>query len=147
MTKTLSAEGSTTPMTIHSKSSKNARGARANLMQSVRQHRPQASSIDYTQTPITEVYGSNVFNRVTMRTLLPKSIYKAITTALDNGERLDPAMADVVANAMKDWAVAKGATHFCHWFLPMTGLTAEKHDAFVTPTADDKALVEFSGNF
>jgi glutamine synthetase len=149
MNKTLPAEGPNTTMTIHSKSAKNARGSstRANIMQGMRQHRSQAGSIDYTQTPITEIYGSNVFNRVTMRSLLPKSIYKAITAALDNGERLDPAMADIVANAMKDWAVAKGATHFCHWFLPMTGLTAEKHDAFVTPTDDDKALVEFSGKF
>lgn len=149
MTKTLPAEGSTTPMTIRSKSLKNSRSGvgRANLMHSVRQHRPQPSSIDYTTTPITEVYGSNVFNRGTMRSYLPKSIYKAIISALDNGERLDPAMADVVANAMKDWAVEKGATHFCHWFSPLTGLTAEKHDAFITPTADDEALVEFSGKF
>jgi len=149
MTKTLQAEGSTTPMTIHSKPLKNSRGGtgRANLMQSVRQHRPQTTGIDYTTTPVTEIYGSNVFNRVTMRSYLPKSIYKAIVSALDNGERLDPSMADIVANAMKDWAVEKGATHFCHWFSPLTGLTAEKHDAFVTPTADDKALVEFSGKF
>ncbi len=149
MTKTLQAEGSTTPMTIHSKPIKNSRGGtgRANLMQSVRQHRPQTTGIDYTTTPVTEIYGSNVFNRVTMRSYLPKSIYKAIVSALDNGERLDPSMADIVANAMKDWAVEKGATHFCHWFSPLTGLTAEKHDAFITPTADDKALVEFSGKF
>ncbi len=149
MTKTLPAEGSTAHMTINSKSSKHVRGgnARANLMQAMRQHTPQATDIDYTVTPITDIYGSNVFNRATMRSYLPKSVYKAIANALDTGERLDPAMADIVANAMKDWAVAKGATHFCHWFTPLTGLTAEKHDAFITPTAEDQALVEFSGKF
>lgn len=147
MTKTLPAEGSTTPMTINNKSTRSTKGiaARAELMQSVREHRPQAGSFDYTQTPLTEIYGCNVFNREAMRSLLPKSSYKSIITALDNGERLDPAMADVVANAMKDWAVSKGATHFCHWFLPMTGLTAEKHDGFINPASDDKAIVEFSG--
>lgn len=147
MTKTLPAEGAT--MTIHSKPFKNTRGgtARASQMQNAHQHRLPVNNIDYTLTPLTEVYGSNVFNRMTMRAYLPKSIYKAIISALDNGKRLDPALADTVANAMKDWAVEKGATHFCHWFLPMTGLTAEKHDAFITPTVDDKALVEFSGKF
>ncbi len=149
MTKTLPAEG-TPHMTAHNKSYKYAGRSgspRSALMQSVRQHRPTASSVDYTVTPLTEVYGSNVFNRATMRALLPKSVYKSITACLDKGERLDPALADIVANAMKDWAVSKGATHFCHWFLPMTGLTAEKHDSFVTPTGEDKALVEFAGKF
>ncbi len=148
MTKTLPTEGHTTPVTAHSKPFKNSRGgSRHNLTQSVREHRQPASNIDYASTPLPELYGSNVFNRATMRALLPKSIYKSISNALDNGERLDPAMADIVANAMKDWAVSKGVTHFCHWFLPMTGLTAEKHDSFLTPTEGDKALVEFSGKF
>jgi glutamine synthetase len=81
-----------------------------------------------------------------MKTLLPRNVYKAVTRCLDHGEQLDPSMADIVANAMKDWALSKGATHFTHWFHPMTGLTAEKHDSFLVG-ADDagSAVVEFSG--
>jgi glutamine synthetase len=81
-----------------------------------------------------------------MRTLLPKNVYKALVRCLDFGEALDPSMADVVANAMKDWAIARGATHFTHWFMPMTGLTAEKHDSFLASAAEDgTALLEFPG--
>jgi glutamine synthetase len=105
-----------------------------------------AASVDYTKTPVSEIYGSNVFNRQVMRTLLPKAAYKAVLRCLDHGERLDPAYADLVANAMKDWAIARGATHFTHWFMPMTGLTAEKHDSFLVSSGDDGlALLEFSG--
>src|SRR5580692_6505611 len=106
----------------------------------------QNSHVDYTQTPLAEIFGSNVFNRQTMRKLLPKAVYKALIRCMDFGEALDPSMADIVANAMKDWAVARGATHFTHWFMPMTGLTAEKHDSFLTPGGEDGlALLEFSG--
>lgn len=94
---------------------------------------------------LTEVFGSNVFNDAVMRARLPKNIYKRLRAAIDDGTELDPSVADVVANAMKDWAVEKGATHFCHWFQPMTGITAEKHDAFISPTADGRIMMEFSG--
>jgi glutamine synthetase len=81
-----------------------------------------------------------------MRTLLPKNVYKALVRCFDFGEALDPSMADVVANAMKDWAIARGATHFTHWFMPMTGSTAEKHDSFLASSAEDgTALLEFPG--
>ena len=85
-----------------------------------------------------------------MRQLLPKTVYKSFINAIDNGERLDAGLADVIANAMKDWALSKGATHFTHWFQPMTGLTAEKHDSFLVATGDTVdggALLEFSGKF
>jgi glutamine synthetase len=118
--------------------------ARKNAVQAIQGRTPVETSVDYTRTPLAEVYGSNVFNRAVMRAVLPKPVYKAVVRCLDFGERLDPAMADVVANAMKDWAVSRGASHFTHWFHPMTGLTAEKHDSFLSST-DGNTLVEFAG--
>jgi len=106
---------------------------------------PVKSSTDYTKVPMADLFGSNVFNRATMRQVLPKAVYKAVVRSLDFNESLDPALADVVANAMKDWALARGATHFTHWFMPMTGSTAEKHDAFLVSTGDEGAILEFSG--
>jgi glutamine synthetase len=101
---------------------------------------------DETQkAPLTEIFGSNVFNEATMKECLPKATYKALKKTLDLGTPLDPTVAEVVANAMKDWAVDKGATHFTHWFQPMTSITAEKHDSFISPTADGKVIMEFSG--
>jgi glutamine synthetase len=94
---------------------------------------------------LTEIFGSNVFNESVMRERLPKKTFKALKRTIDNGLPLDPEVADVVANAMKDWALEKGATHFTHWFQPMTGVTAEKHDAFISPTADGRVILEFSG--
>ncbi|WP_371370680.1 glutamine synthetase III [Sporomusa aerivorans] len=92
-----------------------------------------------------EIFGSNVFNDAVMKERLPKATYKALKKTIEEGLPLDPAVADVVASAMKDWALEKGATHFTHWFQPMTGITAEKHDSFISPTADGKAIMEFSG--
>ena len=94
---------------------------------------------------ITEIFGSNVFSDAVMRERLPKNIYKSFKKVLDGIEDLTPAVADVLANAMKDWAIEKGATHYCHWFQPMTGLTAEKHDSFISPTPEGRTLMEFSG--
>lgn len=90
-------------------------------------------------------YGFNVFNDAVMRERLPKATYKALKKTIDQGLALDPAVADVVASVMKDWAIEKGATHFTHWFQPMTGITAEKHDAFISPSTDGTAIMEFSG--
>jgi len=92
-----------------------------------------------------DIFGSNVFNDVVMKERLPKATYKALKKTIDAGQSLDPAIADIVATAMKDWAIEKGATHFTHWFQPLTGITAEKHDAFISPTSDGKAIMEFSG--
>ncbi len=94
---------------------------------------------------ITEVFGSNVFSEAVMKERLPKDIYKSIKRTIYGLEPLDPSIADVVANAMKDWALEKGATHYCHWFQPMTGVTAEKHDSFIAPTSEGRTVTEFSG--
>ena len=118
---------------------------RQRAIQTVQARESVKSSIDFTKSQISEIFGSNVFSRQTMRTLLPKTIYKELVRCLDQGERLEPHLADVVANAMKDWAVGKGATHYTHWFHPMTGLTAEKHDSFLVSSGDDGAILEFSG--
>ena len=94
---------------------------------------------------ITDIYGSNVFNDSIMKERLPKATYKALKKTMDKGSTLTLEVADVVASAMRDWAVEKGATHFTHWFQPLTGITAEKHDSFINPTGDGKVLLEFSG--
>ena len=96
-------------------------------------------------TPVSELFGSQVFNDAVMRERLPKETYRQLQRTVRNGKHLDSAVATVVANAMKDWAIEKGATHFTHWFQPMTGITAEKHDSFISPTADGKVIMEFSG--
>ncbi len=94
---------------------------------------------------IPELFGSKVFNDVTMKQRLPKETYRALKQTISMGKSLDPAVAGVVANAMKDWAVEQGATHFTHWFQPMTGITAEKHDSFISPTPEGGVIMEFSG--
>ena len=94
---------------------------------------------------IPELFGSMVFNDDVMRQRLPKEVYKALTKTIEKGRTIDPSIADVVANAMKDWAIEKGATHYTHWFQPLTGVTAEKHDAFISPIAGDRVVMEFSG--
>jgi glutamine synthetase len=80
-----------------------------------------------------------------MRAKLSKAAYKVLKKTIDSGHPLDSSVADEVASAMKEWAVEKGATHFTHWFQPMTGITAEKHDAFISPTGDGRVIMEFSG--
>lgn len=94
---------------------------------------------------LENTFACNVFGDVVMRTRLPKNIYKALRKTIDEGLPLAPEVADIVANAMKDWAIERGATHFTHWFQPMTGITAEKHDSFISPTADGRIIMEFSG--
>ncbi len=94
---------------------------------------------------ITKIFASKVFNDSTMKKRLPKDIYRALQKTIKDGKHLDINIAHVVANAMKDWAIENGATHFTHWFQPMTGITAEKHDSFISPTGDGKIIMEFSG--
>ena len=94
---------------------------------------------------INEIFASNVFNDSVMRERLPKETYKALQRTIKDGRSLDPNAATVVANAMKDWSIEKGATHFTHWFQPLSGLSAEKHDSFISPTSDGKVIMEFSG--
>ncbi len=94
---------------------------------------------------VTEIFGSMVFNDSVMKERLPKGTYTALQKTIKDGKLLDIEVATVVANAMKDWAIEKGATHFTHWFQPMTGVTAEKHDSFISPTSEGKIIMEFSG--
>ena len=96
-------------------------------------------------TSLPNVFGANVFNDRVMRERLPKETYKALRQTIDRGAALKPEVAAVVANAMKDWALEKGATHYTHWFHPLTGGTAEKHDSFIQPTGDGGVVLEFSG--
>ncbi len=93
----------------------------------------------------TEEFGSLTFNEEVQRARLPKDVYRALRRAVAQAEALDPSLADAVASALRDWAVEHGATHYTHWFQPMTGITAEKHDAFLSPTADGRAVAEFNG--
>lgn len=94
---------------------------------------------------VPELFGSMVFNDQKMQERLPKSTYKALKKTIQNGEPLDLSVANVVASAMKDWAVELGCTHYTHWFQPMTGVTAEKHDSFISPNGDGQVIMEFSG--
>lgn len=93
----------------------------------------------------TDVFGSLVFNDAVMQERLPKAVYKSLHETIANGKDLDPTVADVVASAMREWAVENGATHYTHWFQPMTGITAEKHDSFLSPDGNGSAILEFSG--
>ena len=94
---------------------------------------------------VSEIFGSMVFNDEVMRERLPKEVYKSLTKTIATGKTIDASVADVVANAMKDWAIEKGATHYTHWFQPLTGVTAEKHDSFIAPVGPCKVVMEFSG--
>ena len=94
---------------------------------------------------VTRIFGEDVFNESTMRKRLPKEVFKKLKETMNTGRELDSSIAESVATAMKDWAIEKGATHYTHWFQPMTGITAEKHDSFIAPTGDGTVIMEFSG--
>ena len=94
---------------------------------------------------VPEMFGENVFNLDVMREKLPKDVFRSLKKTIDEGKPLDSSIAGAVAHAMKEWAISKGATHYTHWFQPMTGVTAEKHDSFISPTQDGKVIMEFSG--
>ena len=93
---------------------------------------------------VTAIFGEKVFNLPKMRERLPEHIYEAFLKTINEGTKLDFSVAEVMATAMKDWAIENGCTHYTHWFQPMTGLTAEKHDSFIQPTADRTVIMEFS---
>ena len=95
---------------------------------------------------VTDIFGENVFNDSVMQERLPKKVYKKLREVIEEGKELDLETADVVAHEMKEWAIEKGATHYTHWFQPLTGVTAEKHDSFITaPMPNGKVLMSFSG--
>mgnify|MGYP000119830613 CR=1 FL=1 len=97
-----------------------------------------------TAKNVPELFGSMVFNETVMRERLPKDVYKKLKQTMREGTAIDAEVAPVVATAMKDWALSKGATHYTHWFQPLTGITAEKHDSFISPTDDGGVVMEFS---
>ena len=105
----------------------------------------QLNKLDFRTTHAKDLFGANVFNEEVQRQRLPKPIFKALQKTIKLGAVLDPSIADAVASAMKDWAIEKGATHYSHQFQPMTGITAEKHDSFVTPSEGGSAIAEFGG--
>jgi glutamine synthetase len=119
--------------------------ARQEAIAAVTNYRPTGPALDFRKTPSSELFSSNVFNDQVMKDRLPKSVYKALQKTVKLSAKLDPTVADAVALAMKDWAIEKGATHFAHVFYPLTGMTAEKHDSFLSPTDDGRAVAEFSG--
>ena len=101
--------------------------------------------LDYKESPATSLFGTNVFGLTTMKAHLPKEVFKSLKKTIETGSALDPRVADVVAAAMKDWALSKGATHYAHVFYPLTGLSAEKHDSFLSPDGEGGAITEFAG--
>jgi glutamine synthetase len=126
-------------------SSGSSQSTRQSAISAVTSYASRPQSIEFVDTPAQDYYSTNVFTKSVMKDRLPKETYKTILKTIDAGEKLDPALADVVAMAMKDWAMEKGATHYAHIFYPLTGSTAEKHDSFLSPTSDGSTLSEFSG--
>ncbi|MBL3583611.1 glutamine synthetase III [Oleidesulfovibrio alaskensis] len=120
--------------------------ARLNAIAAVTNYKAGTPAFSFADSTPTELFGSNVFNDKVMRERLPKKVYKSLMRTIEQGEKLDPSVADVVATAMKDWAMSKGATHYTHVFYPLNGLTAEKHDGFLTPDGNGNVLAEFSGS-
>jgi glutamine synthetase len=107
--------------------------------------RHNKGGIDFTRTPVSELYGSNSFSNAVMRERLPKNIYREILAVQGGEKELTLEVAEVVAASMRDWAISRGASHYTHWFHPLTGLTAEKHDSFIAPSGDGRVIMEFSG--
>ncbi len=119
--------------------------ARLQAIAAVTNYRPQSPPMNFAETSSSELFGSNVFGMAEMELRLPKQVYKSLKRTIEQGKELDVSLADVVANAMKAWAIEKGATHYAHVFFPLTGLTAEKHDSFLTPDGKGGAILEFTG--
>src|SRR5437588_1784511 len=118
---------------------------RTQAIQAIAGAKHQLNRVNFKDMHLKDLFGANVFNEDVQRQRLPKPVFRALQKTIKQGAPLDPAIADSVATAMKDWALEKGATHFTHIFQPMTGLTAEKHDSFLVPSGDGRAILEFSG--
>jgi glutamine synthetase len=119
--------------------------SRAQAIAAIASYQSSVAPLDYSKVPTGELFGQNVFGHKAMQEHLPKAVYKSLLKTIETGAPLDPEIADTVAAAMKDWAVAKGASHYAHVFYPLTGWTAEKHDSFLSPSTDGRALAEFAG--
>ncbi len=120
--------------------------ARQAAILAVTNYHPTAPPMNFKETPAQELFCSSVFNKTCMKDRLPKPVFKSLLRTIEQGAVLDATTADIVASAMKDWAIEKGATHYAHVFFPLTGMTAEKHDSFLAPNGDGGALTEFSGS-
>jgi glutamine synthetase len=118
--------------------------ARLHAIDAVKAYAPPATVFPSADAP-GEIFGENVFSKSVMHKRLPKPVFKSVMATIEHSKPLDPTVADVVAAAMKDWALEKGATHYAHVFYPLTGLTAEKHDSFLEPGGDGSSIAEFSG--
>lgn len=119
--------------------------SRQQAIMNIARSQPRTVGVSYTEKPLEKVFGANVFSYERMREKLPRAVYSRMMKTLEEGERLDAEVANAVAHAMKEWALERGATHYTHWFQPMTGATAEKHDAFLRPTGGGKIIQEFNG--
>ena len=119
--------------------------ARRQAIEAVTTYRSASEPLAASQVPMDELFGVNVFSKTAMKARLPKSVFQSLERTIDTASKLDPAVADVVASAMKDWAIEKGATHYAHVFYPLTGFTAEKHDSFLAPDGNGGAIAEFAG--
>ena len=118
--------------------------ARRRAIEAVVHYTPPTTTFSINESP-GELFGQNVFSRAEMQKRLPKGVFKSVLATIEHGEPLDPTVADIVASAMKDWAIEKGATHYAHVFYPLTGLTAEKHDSFLEPDGSGASIAEFAG--
>ena len=119
--------------------------ARQEAISAVTNYKSNGAPMNFTETPPGAVFAANVFSDRVMKDRLPKSVYRALKKTIQQNEKLDATVADAVASAMKDWAIEKGATHYAHVFYPLTGVTAEKHDSFLSPDGEGGAMAEFSG--
>lgn len=133
------------PVTNGAKSSGGS-SARQAAIAAVTEYKNPTSESSATETATQDLFCANVFSKKVMKARLPKPLFKSLMATIESGKALDPTVADVVAAAMKDWAISKGATHYAHVFYPLTGATAEKHDSFLTPDGDGNAITEFSGS-
>jgi glutamine synthetase len=119
--------------------------ARLQAIEAVTRYSPISEPLNFSDVSAGELFGANVFNASAMKSRLPKPVYASVLETIESGSVLDPTVADVVAAAMKDWAIEKGATHYAHVFYPLTGSTAEKHDSFLSPDGQGGAIAEFAG--
>src|SRR5689334_7229893 len=122
-----------------------ATSGRSKIIQNIATTEHKLDRLDFKKMHFVETFGENVFNEAVQRQRLPKPVFKALQRTIKKGERLSEDVADAFASALRDWALEKGATHFTHQFQPMTGMTAEKHDSFISPNGDGTAIAEFSG--
>lgn len=120
--------------------------SRLKAISNVVNYKPISEPLNFVETSTGDLFAENVFNGKAMKERLPKAVYKSLMKTIKEGKKLDTTTADAVANAMKDWAIEKGATHYAHVFYPLTGATAEKHDSFLSPNGDGEAIAEFSGD-